>query len=89
MNISIDNNILIAIVIIILLIVIAVIYSKKRKYDSIDKYNELVADKLNTYKENQEQYNKNMEDSGIESKKDKEKFTSRLFEAIKIIRGSG
>lgn len=87
MNISIDDNILIAIVVIILLIVIAVIYSIKRKYDSINEYNKLVVNKLNTYKENQEKYNKNLKDSGVESK-NKQKLFSRIIEAIKILRGS-
>ena len=90
----ISNNILIAIVIIVALIVIivaliviAIMYFIKRKYDSISEYNKIVADKLNTYKENQDQLSKNLKDSGVESK-NKQKIISKIFEVMKTFRGS-
>lgn len=57
------------ILIILVMIFISFIYYTKRKFDAIEKYNELMVDKLNSYKENQDKINKNIEDIGISSKK--------------------
>lgn len=57
------------ILIILIMIFISFIYYTKRKFDAIEKYNELMVDKLNSYKENQDQINKNIEDIGASSKK--------------------
>lgn len=65
-TINIENNIVICILII--LIFIAIMYCIKRKYDSIDKYNDEVSDKLKTYKENQTQYEENLKDIGLSDK---------------------
>lgn len=65
-TINIENNIVICILII--LIFIAIMYYIKRKYDSIDKYNDKVSDKFKTYKENQTQYQENLKDIGLSDK---------------------
>lgn len=65
-TINIENNIVICVLII--LIFIAIMYYIKRKYDSIDKYNDKVSDKLKTYKENQTQYKENLKDIGLSDK---------------------
>lgn len=65
-TINIENNIIICVLII--LIFIAIMYYIKRKYDSIDKYNDKVSDKLKTYKESQAQYKENLKDIGLSDK---------------------
>lgn len=65
-TINIENNIVICILIILMFIVI--MYYIKRKYDSIDKYNDKVSDKLKTYKESQTQYKENLKDIGLSDK---------------------
>lgn len=65
-TINIENNIIICVLIILLFIV--VMYYIKRKYDSIDKYNDKVSEKLKTYKENQTQYKENLKDIGLSDK---------------------
>lgn len=65
-TINIENNIVICVLII--LIFIAIMYYIKRKYDTIDKYNDKVSDKLKTYKESQAQYKENLKDIGLSDK---------------------
>lgn len=79
-NISIDIKVFISVV----LLFVALMYYIKRKFDSIDKYNENLADELNSYKENKEQYNKNMEVTGAKSQNTKN-FISNI---IKLFRDS-
>lgn len=40
-------------------------YYITRKFDSIDKYNSMVGNQFQTYKESQTQYDKNVEDIGL------------------------
>ncbi|MCH5344493.1 MAG: hypothetical protein J1E64_10665 [Acetatifactor sp.] len=87
-NINISVNTLIAIIVISITFLVLFKYYIKRKYDSINEYNKLVADKLSTYKENQEQYKKNLEDLGIESKKQEKKIFKIIESTIDIIKGS-
>ena len=86
-NVYINNYTLYGILIIAILGFVAFMYYIKRKFDSIDEYNKLVSDKLNSYKENQKQYNKNQTDSGIKSKRQKG-ITSKIVKIVNIIRGS-
>lgn len=79
-NISIDIKVFISVA----LLFVALMYYIKRKFDSIDKYNENLADKLNSYKENKEQYNKNMKAIGVKSQNTKN-FISNI---IKLFRDS-
>lgn len=65
-TINIENNIVICVLIV--LIFIAIMYYIKRKYDSIDKYNDKISDKLKTYKEIQAQYKENLKDIGLSNK---------------------
>lgn len=67
-TIEIENNIILLIFLVLLLISIVVMYYIKRKFDSIDKYNDKVVDKLKTYKENQIQYKQNLKDIGLSNK---------------------
>lgn len=64
--INIENNIVICVFIVLLFII--VMYYIKRKYDSIDKYNDKISDKLKTYKESQTQYKENLKDIGLSDK---------------------
>jgi len=59
-TINIESNIVICVFIVLSFIVI--MYYIKRKFDSIDKYNEKILDKLKTYKENQIQYKRRIKD---------------------------
>lgn len=43
-------------------------YHMKRKYDSINDYNTLLSDKFRTYNEQLQDYNKNIEKSGVKTK---------------------
>lgn len=54
--------------IILVMLFISFMYYTKRKFDAIEKYNKLMVDKLNSYKENKNQIIKNIEDAGISSK---------------------
>lgn len=62
-------------------------YHTKRKFDSINEYNKLVSDKLDSYKENLKQYDKNIEDAGIKNKREKG-IIAKIIKIIKVIRGS-
>ncbi len=93
-NINISNNTLYGIIaiatlflIIAIIFFVAFIYHTKRKFDSINEYNKLVLDKLNSYKENQGQYKNNLEESGIKIKKEKG-IISKMNKIINMIRGS-
>lgn len=70
-----------AILLIALMAFISFIYHTKRKFNSIDKYNELVAEKMKTYKSIQKQYNKNLYDSGIKLKKN-DKIVAKFFKTV-------
>ena len=94
MSITIDQNTLFCVIVISSLILIIVIivtkeirYHTKRKFDSIEEYNKLVVDKLNSYKENQEQYNKNIDDINIKNN-NKDGIGSKIVKIYKTIRGS-
>lgn len=86
-TININSDVLFIFVTIMTFILIR--YYIKRKFDSIDKYNELVSNKpnINTYKDNQNQFKKNIEDSGI-STNEEIKFINGIIDFIKNIRGS-
>ena len=83
-NINIGNEVLLCILMIVVILCSSFLYYTKRRFDSIDKYNKLVSDKLNTYKENQEQYNENLSDLGIKA----ENKINFLAKIIKIFRRS-
>lgn len=83
-NINIDKNTLYCAIALTLVFFISFVYYTKRKFDSIDKYNKLVVDKLNSYKENQDQINKNIEKTGISSKK----IISKIIKYINKFRDS-
>lgn len=69
----------------IVLLFIAFIYYTKRKFDSINEYNKLVSDELNSYKENRKQYDKNLEESGIKTEKENG-IIYKIIKITKIIR---
>lgn len=58
----------IVILFIVIMIFIATMYHMKRKYDSINDYNTLLSDKFRTYNEQLQNYNKNIEKSGVKTK---------------------
>jgi len=75
-GININVNTLLAIAIIafvvltaFVLIFIAYMCHDKRKFKSIDKYNELTLDKAKTYNENLKEYKNNIEKSGVKTNK--------------------
>lgn len=82
-GISIDQYTLICIIVVVIMIFISFLYYTKRKFDSINEYNKIVSDKLETYKENVNTFNQNLKDSGIKSKERKQ-----IIQMIKEIRGS-
>ena len=84
-NINIDKYILICILTLIVLLFIAFIYYTKRKFNSINEYNKLVSDELNSYKENRKQYDKNLEESGIKTEKENG-IIYKIIKITKIIR---
>ena len=95
LKLDITTNTLIAIIIlstllllVFIIIFIAFTYHTKRKFDSIDKYNKLLSDKLCTYQENQKQYKNNLEDSGIECKNNAKKIFKIIKSTIDIFKGS-
>ena len=67
---------------------ILAMYYIKRKFDTISEYIKLVAEKLETYKENQKQYKKVLDDLDL-STKDQNNFISKIIEILKDIKGSG
>lgn len=78
---------LLLVLLISIMIFISFIYHTKRKFDSIEKYNKLVVHKLNSYKENQDQINKNMKDIGASSEKTV-KIIFKIIDYINKFRGS-
>lgn len=70
-----------------IMLFISYIYHTKRKFDSIEKYNKLVADKLKTYKENQDQISKNIEDTGASAEKTVKRIL-KIFEYINKLKSS-
>lgn len=71
---EININMLLGIIIIafilliaIILIFIAYMCHDKRRFRSIDKYNELIANRYKTYNESMKDYNENIEKSGVKT----------------------
>lgn len=62
----------------VIFIFIAYMCHDKRKFRSIDKYNELKLDKTKTYNENLKEYKENIEKAGVKTNK-KFKFDRILF----------
>ena len=58
---------LITLIIVILRLTCVFKYYIKRKYDSIDRYNKSIANKIVSYPENIKQYKNNMVNSGAET----------------------
>lgn len=94
MSITIDQNTLFCVIVIssLILIIVTIVareirYHTKRKFDSIEEYNKLVVDKLNSYKENQKQYYKNVDDINIKNNNN-DGIITKIIKIYNTIRGS-
>lgn len=87
MFIRVDCNILICVIVIVIIFAKEIRYYTKRYFDSIEEYNRLVVDKMNSYSKNKKQYNKNIEESGIRTKK-RNSIVYIIVKIWKLIRSS-
>ena len=74
-EVHIDQNTLIAIIIICIIVLISITFifiafmcHDKRRFKSVDRYNELLLNKSKTYDESVKEYYKNVEKSGVNTK---------------------
>ncbi|MCM1232999.1 MAG: hypothetical protein NC489_22980 [Ruminococcus flavefaciens] len=86
---NIQYTLIISIIILLIsiMIFISFIYYTKRKFDSINQYNKIVLNKLNSYKKNQKEYKKNIKNSGIKNEYVKN-FILNVIKILKSVRGS-
>ena len=82
-----QNTLLVILVIIFIILIIAIMifisfmYYTKCKFDSIKEYNKLANKNSTRYKDNINQYNKNLYKSGIKTKKE----NKMILKIIKIV----